>query len=99
MKSLLAPGPWHVTPQDHVVRDVNGSPIAVVLARHPKAHAEMIADLPNAVRRNDASKDLIIAELREKLAVYEGIEKELDELREELSDAYAIIGDLDNVRE
>lgn len=92
MNSLLAPGPWHVTAEDHVVRDVNGAPIAIVLARHPRAHADVIADLPNAARRHDASRDAVISELREKLAVYEGIEKELDDLREELADARVIIG-------
>ncbi len=85
MNTLLAPGPWHVTTDDHIVRDINGSPIAVVLARHPRAHAELIAELPNIQRKQAVARDLVIADLRERLAMYEGIERELDELREELS--------------
>lgn len=101
MDTLLAPGPWHVTGDDHVVRDVNGSPIAIILARHPAVHAAVIADLPNRRKHADGAKDVLIGKLREQIAEHEetqreadGLAVELADLREELSAVYAIVSEL-----
>lgn len=94
MNSLLAPGPWHFTAEDHVVRDVNGAPIAIVLARHPRVHAEIIASLPAKVRAIEDAKDILIRELRDKLETIEFDEREQDALDEEIVELRASVSGL-----
>lgn len=92
MNTLLAPGPWHYTTDDHVVRDINGSPIAVVLSRHPHVHAELIAALPDRMRRVEDSKDILIRELRDRLAAAEAESDLCEDLREK-ADHWEMVAD------
>lgn len=85
MRTLIAPGPWHYTAEDHVVRDVNGSPIAAVLSRHPGVHAELIAALPTTIRLIEDGKDILIRELREKLFAAEAEARAIDDSDEQVA--------------